>query len=132
MGDTMETIKCKCNRIIEGYNKEHIKYLLAVHMLSKKHTKLIGMGNDAIPYDMGKDTIPVSMGAGKACNLKELYEELEPYMLNDLQKLKYTKKEDIQQAIDDLLVAYSEAGKEKEAKIIIEILQQEIENKINK
>ena len=101
-------------------------------MLSKKHTKLIGMGNDAIPYDMGKDTIPVSMGAGKAGNLKELYEELEPYMLNDLQKLKYTKKEDIQQAIDDLSVAYSEAGKEKEAKIIIEILQQEIENKINK
>lgn len=32
----MEKTKCnKCNKIIEGYNKNHVEYLLAQHKLSK-------------------------------------------------------------------------------------------------
>ena len=99
----------------DGYISKNDRYI-SKDSNTKNNTENINC-LDSIYYKlMRKDGDNVSV----ASNQTELtISDLEPFMLQDLQKLVFTPKELFKQACLDLMALYSESGKSKQAETLI-------------
>ena len=59
--------------------------------------------------------------------IQEMYEELEPYMINDVNTLKFTRSDEFETSCKQLKEAYLEADKEKQGKIVVKLAKYEKE-----
>ncbi len=130
----MESTDCECGKKLEGYNKKHVEFLLEQHRLGRVHKKVNRLGIQ--PNPTSKPNLISKPKQVSEPNLtepepnfeiQEMYEELEPYMLNDVNTLKFTKQDEFETSCKQLQEAYLEADKEKQGKIVVKLAKYEKE-----
>ena len=118
----MESTDCECGKKLEGYNKKHVEFLLQQHRLGRVHK-----GGNRLGIQPNLTSKPNLTEPEPNFEIQEMYEELEPYMLNDVNTLKFTRSDEFETSCKQLQEAYLEADKEKQGKIVVKLAKYEKE-----